>query len=406
MDHEGREQVGAVDVLTSGESCGNELVEALVDGIGPCDEGVAAFCAPQQFHPAPLLASRLYSIYIESMVSTLQARPWSSRADSCNPPATVRIAGRVLKPTPVFDTYWRFAAARQQVYLARLGEASAPAVPDPVLAHHRFTNCFRAADRVSQYLIGHVSYRGDQAWQEVFFRTLLFKVFNKIQTWQLLEEHLGEITWQGYDYEAMNRVLSRAFTSGARLYSAAYITPPPHLGEQRKHRNHLRLVKMMMDQRAPERVQGAASMSEAYHVLLGFPALGPFLAYQYLIDLNYAAGLSFSELDFVVPGPGARDGIRKCFGTAASGIEAETIRYMADTQEEHFARLGLTFTGLRGRPLHLIDCQNLFCEVDKYARVVHPDIAGISGRSRIKQVYRADSAPLTAWFPPKWGINP
>ncbi|MFC6364252.1 nucleotide kinase domain-containing protein, partial [Nonomuraea thailandensis] len=135
------------------------------------------------------------------------------------------------------------------------------------------------------------------------------------------------------------------------------------------------------------------------------PALGPFLAYQYLIDLNYAAGLSFSEMDFVVPGPGARDGIRKCFGAAASGIEAEVIRYMADAQEEHFARLGLIFTGLRGRPLQLIDCQNLFCEVDKYARVVHPDIAGISGRSRIKQLYRPDSALLTAWFPPKWGIN-
>ncbi|MGW8955606.1 nucleotide kinase domain-containing protein [Streptomyces sp. NPDC055709] len=338
------------------------------------------------------------------MVTVLQARG-SRQAEGCDPPATVRIAGRVLQPTLVFDTYWRFAAARQQVYLARLGEATAPAVPDPVLAQHRFTNCFRAADRVSQYLIGQVSYRGDQEWQEVFFRTLLFKVFNKIQTWQLLEKHLGEVTWLGYDYRALDRVLSGAFAAGERLYSAAYITPPPLLGERRKHRNHLRLVELMMGQGAPDRVQQAASMREAYQVLLGFPALGPFLAYQYLIDLNYAAGLSFSEMDFVVPGPGARDGIRKCFGAAAGGIEAEVIRYMADTQHEHFARLGLTFTGLRGRPLQLIDCQNLFCEVDKYARVVHPDIAGISGRSRIKQLYRADSAHLTAWFPPKWGIN-
>ena len=44
--------------------------------------------------------------------------------------------------------------------------------------------------------------------------------------------------------------------------------------------------------------------------------MAAFLAYQYLIDLNYAAGLGFSEMDFVVPGPGARDGIRKCFGPA------------------------------------------------------------------------------------------
>jgi hypothetical protein len=79
---------------------------------------------------------------------------------------------------------------------------------------------------------------------------------------------------------------------------------------------------------------------------------------------------------------------------------------MADSQDEHFDRLGLEFKGLRGRPLQLIDCQNLFCEVDKYARVAHPDISGVSGRSRIKQAYRLDGAPVTAWFPPKWGLNP
>jgi hypothetical protein len=160
-----------------------------------------------------------------------------------------------------------------------------------------------------------------------------------------------------------------------------------------------------MSDRAPEKVAGATSMKEAFEVLAGYPGMGAFLAYQYLIDLNYGPGLDFSEMDFVVPGPGARDGIRKCFGPAASGIEADVIRYMADAQEVQFARLGLNFDGLRGRRLQLIDCQNLFCEVDKYARAVHPEIAGISGRTRIKQAYRQDAAPLTAWFPPKWGLN-
>ncbi|WP_422615134.1 nucleotide kinase domain-containing protein, partial [Frankia torreyi] len=90
----------------------------------------------------------------------------------------------------------------------------------------------------------------------------------------------------------------------------------------------------------------------------------------------------------------------------ATGIEEEIIRYMVDSQHEHFARLGLSFRGLAGtRPLKLIDCQNLFCEVDKYARVAHPHVTGISGRSRIKQHFRMNSDSLDAWFPPKWGIN-
>jgi hypothetical protein len=317
----------------------------------------------------------------------------------------ITVAGRELHPTAVYDTYWRFAAARQQVYEARLAGHSRPWTSDPILAAHRFTNCYRAADRVSQFLISQVSYRGTQAWDEVFFRTLLFKVFNRVQTWRLLTGQLGDVAWAGYDFARYDGVLESQFAAGERVYSAAYIMPPPPLGEVRKHSNHLRMIELMMRDGAPAKVAGASSMDEAFHVLAGYPGIGGFLAYQYLIDLNYAAGLGFSEMDFVVPGPGARDGIRKCFGPAASGIEAQVIRFMADAQAEEFTRLSLDFSGLRGRPLQLIDCQNLFCEVDKYARAAHPDIAGISGRTRIKQAYRRDAAPLTAWFPPKWGLN-
>ncbi|WP_234337473.1 nucleotide kinase domain-containing protein [Kitasatospora phosalacinea] len=307
----------------------------------------------------------------------------------------------------MFDTYWRFAERRQAVYEARVAGAPQPWTEDAVLSQYRFTNCFRAADRVSQYLIREVSYRGEQRWDEVFFRSMLFKLFNKISTWELLESSLGEVpSWSGYDFQVYDRVLSKEFSTGGRLYSAAYITPPPALGEERKHANHLRLLEMMMETGAPKEVAEASTLREAYEVLLGYPAIGPFLAYQYVIDLNYAESMGFDEMDFVVPGPGARDGIRKCFGPAAHGIEEEVIRYMADSQEHHFERLELQPVRLGGsRRLQLIDCQNLFCEVDKYARVVHPDVAGISGRSRIKQSYRVDPAPLKTWFPPKWGLN-
>jgi hypothetical protein len=55
--------------------------------------------------------------------------------------------------------------------------------------------------------------------------------------------------------------------------------------------------------------------------------------------------------------------------------------------------------------LQLIDCQNLFCETDKYARVAHPEIGGISGRARIKQVYCRTDHQIDYYFPPKWGLN-
>lgn len=320
-------------------------------------------------------------------------------------PETIKIAGRSLRPTPVFDTYWRFASERQAIYEARLRSQGAPWTADPILRNFRFTNCYRASDRVSQFLIERVAYRGDQSADETTFRVLLFKFFNRIGTWELLEKQLGELRWNDFDLDRFDQVLNEAFISGQRLYSAAYVIPPPRLGANRKHTNHLRLLQSMMNDGLPARLQDSSSMERAFALLRSYPTMGDFLAFQMLIDLNYSTLLDFDEMDFVVAGPGARDGIRKCFGAEARGIERDIIRYMADTQHEHFARLGLNFTGLNGRALQLIDCQNLFCEVDKYARVAHPDVQGLSGRSSIKQKFAPVMDQVTAWFPPKWGIN-
>jgi hypothetical protein len=133
--------------------------------------------------------------------------------------------------------------------------------------------------------------------------------------------------------------------------------------------------------------------------------MGDFLAYQYIIDLNYGPLLNFSEMEFIVPGPGARRGIGKCFSDLGGLSEADIIRLVTEHQEEEFTHRGIKFEDLWGRPLQLIDCQNLFCEVDKYARVAFPGLQVAGGGKRIKQVYRTTSEPIEYWYPPKWGIN-
>jgi hypothetical protein len=326
-------------------------------------------------------------------------------AQVAGPVDSIMVAGRRVRPTKVFDTYWRFAAERQQVYQARLRGEPRPWTTDSIIAAHRFTNCYRAADRVSQHLIREVIYRGSQDADEVLFRILLFKFFNRISTWRLLHSALGELTWATFRLDRYEDALCEAFSRGEPIYSAAYVIPPPQLGARRKHTNHLLLLQQMLRGGLRHKLQTCASMAEAFHLLGSYPGMGDFLAYQLLVDINYSTVINFDEMDFVVPGPGARDGLRKCFGPASRGIEADLIRYVSDTQEGHFIRLGLSFLGLNGRRLQLIDCQNLFCEVDKYARMAHPEITGYSGRTRIRQRFTPVDDVLTAWFPPKWGVN-
>lgn len=314
-----------------------------------------------------------------------------------------------LKLTAVFDSYWRFAVERQNVFFRRLAGEPSPWTTDPIVLAHKFTNAYRASDRVSQYLVRHVIYREDlpTSGAEVLFRTLLFKLFNKIETWKLLEQTFGSITFKDYRFEHYDAVLSQAMRAGKRIYSAAYIMPPggSAFGHSAKHQNHLRLLERMMADNLAGQLEKMQRMQQAFELLRSYPTIGDFLAYQFVTDINYSEITNFSEMDFVIPGPGAKDGIRKCFADSAGLNEAELIRLMVDNQEREFERLGISFQSLWGRRLQLIDCQNLFCEVDKYARVAHPDVSGISGRTRIKQKFTPTGSLVDPWYPPKWEIN-
>jgi hypothetical protein len=314
---------------------------------------------------------------------------------------------RPLKPTLVFATYWRFAAERQAIFFRRLNHSEPPWTADPVLRFHKFTNAYRAADRVSQYLIRDVIYSGLSSVRDIFFRTLLFKLFNKIETWQLFERQLGPISASSHRLSDFGRVLNDALAKGERVYSAAYIMPSGGRDSpySRKHQMHLHLLKKMLDDDLPDRISRAGSMQRAFSLLRAYPTIGDFLAYQFVTDLNYSTVTDFSEMEFVVPGPGAKVGLRKCFSDFGGLTEPEIIKFVTDRQEECFAAVGVQFATLWGRRLQLIDCQNLFCEVDKYARVAHPEFSGDSGRTRIKQKLRPSRTMYKPWFPPKWGLN-
>ena len=377
-----------------------------------CDRGSNALSArspkaprkrPRGRPPKPRSSAVNASLQMELPVAVRPATP---------PMLPVPIILRNLAPakvSEVYESYWRFAAERQAVFFCRVRSEKRPWTDDPVLAIYKFTNAYRASDRVSQYLIRNVIYRDNlpKSPSEVFFRILLFKLFNKIETWELLERALGPITFEDYRFAAYDAVLTRAKQTGRRIYSAAYIMPPGSrtFGRSAKHQNHLLLLERMMVDRLAERLAQTRTMQEGFEKLRAYPTIGNFLAYQFITDINYSELTDFSEMDFVVPGPGARDGLRKCFLDPGGLNEPELIRLMADLQEREFERLDLDFQSLWGRRLQLIDCQNLFCEVDKYARVVHPHIAGMTGRVRIKQKFVPTSEPIKLFYPPKWKLN-
>ena len=315
-----------------------------------------------------------------------------------------------LRPTPIYDVYWHFAWERQNVYFNRLLGMTAPWTKDPIIRKYKFTNAYRILDRVSQFLVSEIvnpDAKTGMPTEDKIFRILLFKLFNKIETWRLLDSMVHDISWTHYSFQEYDEVLSAALSKGVTIYSAAYIMASGKsvFGHQRKHQNHLRLLEQLMESGVTQQIKSCSSMAQLYGVLLSYPLIGTFLAYQFATDINYSDMTDFSEEQFVVAGPGAQDGVTKCFVDRGNYSDEDVIRYMMDNQEHEFDRLGVNFRDLFGRSLKLIDCQNIFCEVGKYARVSHPHIRDRSGRVRIKQVYRTSGALPVPCFPEKWGMS-
>jgi hypothetical protein len=304
----------------------------------------------------------------------------------------------------LFAAYWRFAAERQAIFCRRLAGQPPPWTDDPILQTYKFCNAYRASDRVSQFLIRDVICQDGFSVEDTLLRIILFRLFSRIETWQRLEAAYGPIAMRSFAPDAFGATLEQALAVGEPIYTNAFVLPSAAIfGYRRKHRNHLALLAHMLRDGLAGQVARARSLQALYTTLLAYPSLGPFLAYQLAIDINYSELVDFDENAFTQPGPGALRGIHKCFHDTGSLSPAGVVLWMAERQEEEFARRGLTFHMLWGRPLHAIDCQNLFCEVDKYARVGFPQLQ--SDRVRIKTRF-VPSGPLPPpFYPPKWGLN-
>src|ERR1035441_8273937 len=313
----------------------------------------------------------------------------------------------MLRRDDVYRAYWHLAAERQRIYEQRVQGLPGPWTDDQILAQYRFTNPWRASDRVSQHLIREVIYSGlDLTPEDEVTRIVLFRLFSRPATWRALEDQLGPLRRATLRSKRLPVLLEELRQTGPIYTSAFILCANNAYGHDRKHLNHLALVSDMVKRgRLPRALAKARSLRDVYEALRGYPLIGPFMAYQLAIDLNYSTLIDFSEDEFTAPGPGAERGILKIYPDAARAEMPQIIHRMVEEQDEQSVALGYPPPRLsHRRPLHAIDCQNLFCELDKYAREKFPKI--LSGRVRIKAKYTQSPEPLPPpFYPPKWGLT-
>lgn len=307
------------------------------------------------------------------------------------------------KRQEIYDLYWYFACERQNIFLKKLNNLPAPWTDDEILRTYKFCNSYRVNDRVSQYLLKNVIYNNKKYTKEtMLFRIILFKLFNKESTWELLLENFNDITLENFDQSKYSNVLKNALNNGVKIYNDAYIScANKAFGYDKKHDNHLALLnKMFVVDKVQNKILECKTMKEAFNIIRSYPLIGNFMAYQLVTDINYSDIVNWQENEFTVAGPGSIRGIKKCFVNKGNMTDEEIIKYMYENQDKEFKRFNLNFKRIINRPLQLIDCQNIFCELDKYLRVAVPQLK--SNRTKIKKKYKQKQDKIEYFYPPKW----
>lgn len=211
--------------------------------------------------------------------------PHSPHAPRVKAIKKVAFGDETFHVTEVFRTFFWFVCERQRVFQRRLLGQPPPWTEDEYLASHPFINVFRVFDRNTQFILKRVIGERQYSLKDAFFRVLLFRTFNKIETWELLETKRGSLTWDTFDIEAYEDILDAA--PGA-LYSGCYIMPSPLVfGFRTNHENHLRLIDLMMSLKVYDRLNSMKHLKDAHGYLCLFPSMGEFTAMQYVFRVVF-----------------------------------------------------------------------------------------------------------------------
>jgi len=308
-----------------------------------------------------------------------------------------------------FQHYFYFIQERMNIFWKRYDGLQSNFTKDKILAQHKFTNVYRAQDRVSQYLINKVIYNQTEKFteQDILLRILIFKIFNNIATWEFLERNVGTIRVSNFDTNRMSLLLKQRIIDQP-IFNGAYMMTGSHHKYNMYSSKHEKWLKMVehefLKEKRVDKIIQAGSLEEIFNILSECSFLGGFLAYQYTVDFNYSEVINFDENNFVKAGIGSIRGIKKCFTQIGKYTFEDCIRYTQDNFSAYQVKYGFTeFKNLFGREPKLIDLQNCFCETDKYLRVKMPEL--VIDNTRIKQKFSAPKSAIDFLFPPKWGIN-
>ena len=289
------------------------------------------------------------------------------------------------------DDFLHLISERYNIHLKRdVEHLDPPYTDDPILKHFRFTNVRRELDRNTKWVIEHVCHNSRLKFSHKVLNIILFRVFNKIHTAELLGIPIADP--RKIDVEAMAQHVEQSYSKDETPFTGAYLCSGMKLGF--KHytgsddsvQASLLLLQDMTDHRIWHEIEQATDPAGVIDCLQAYPGLSDFMSYQIFVDLTYTPEFRFSENEFTIAGPGARSGCKWLFkpDMVKGYSHEELIFWLRDHWKElnqyntqngfiHTVNPIFLFTDLPeyDRCMNVMSLENCLCEFSKYEKALH-----------------------------------
>jgi len=326
-----------------------------------------------------------------------------------------------------------YLTERHEIYKRKeIEKLPRPWTEDPVLDKYRFTNVRRELDRESKWLIENISENNNLSIQEKILWSILFRTYNKSETFKKLGFPKSVNIEKIMDYENQIREkieketkkdpnyvwFTPAFNTGGlkacwrfpnnRIYENSSNDVQVQVINKKTGEIHKKmkfkdakryikdnsqytiegfeedikfrpiyLIKYALEHNIIDKILKADNQYEVYKIIKEIPGLSEFLAYQIFVDLTYIPDFPFSENEFTIAGPGCQRGLDELFEDYDNLNYEEALFWVRDHITDIWDKMGLKYDFQKqfdhlpkeDRCLNVMMIENSFCELSKFVKL-------------------------------------
>lgn len=221
---------------------------------------------------------------------------------------------------------------------------------DEILRNYKFVNTKRTWDRETKWLLANVINNRNVSYENKILNSFLFRVINKSETLHEINApfDFSRMTVIDIDQKIREKTHDISIKNPEYVFfSAAYILGGPKVNfgrflEEKEHKTEMNMIIRMIkfvfynQDKIVKGVKSAANQLEVFNHLKSFSGIGDFLAYQIFVDLTYIVNFPFTEMNFVISGPGCERGINWIFSDRG-GMNSEECLFWFTINQSNIA---------------------------------------------------------------------